>query len=91
MRYWASSWQAFARGSLSRTDSYYYCCPWSPIYTVNRDVTIGGKLLQRGQQFAFDVSAEEIPEGGAFKREILAGNFGPTDKVGYCLPGDEDH
>lgn len=83
--------EALARGSLTRSDSYYYCCPWSPIYNVTRDVTIGGQFLQRSQQFTFDISAEAIPEGGAFKREILVGAFNPTDKVDYCLPGEGGH
>ena len=83
--------EALARGSLTRTDKYYYCCPWSPIYTVNRDVTIGGKFLQRGQQFTFDVSAEAMEEGGPFKRELLVGDFKPTDNVDYCLPGEGEH
>ena len=82
---------ALARGTLTRTDSYYYCCPWSPIYNVSRDVTIGGKFLRRGQQFTSDISAEEIPEGGKFKREILIGDFKPTDKIDYCLPGEGEH
>ena len=78
------------RGSLTRTDSYYFCCPWSPIYNVNRDITIGGKSLKPGQEFTFDISAEEMPAGGKFKREIIVGDFNPTDKVDYCLPGQDD-
>lgn len=78
--------EALSRGSLARSDSYYFCCPWSPIYNVNRDVTIAGTSLRHGQQFTFDVSAEAIPEGGAFKCELLVGDFNPTDKVDYCLP-----
>lgn len=75
------------RGDLVKTDAYYYCCPWSPVYNVNRDVSIGGKRISRGQQFVVDVSAEAIPSGGKFKREIMIGNFTPTDRVDYCLPG----
>jgi|SRR5579859_1022399 len=80
---------AVGRGSLARTDSYYFCCPWSPIFNVNRDVTVGGKSLKRGEQFTFDISAEEIPEGGKFRREILVGDFSTTNKVDYCLPDDK--
>lgn len=83
--------EALARGSLAPQDAYYYCCPWSPIYIVNRDITISNQTLRRGQQFTFDVSAEAIPAGGAFKRELLVGNFNPTDQVDYCLPGEADN
>ena len=81
---------AQARGSITRTDSYYYCCPWSPIYRANREVTIGKQRIAPGQQFTFDVSAEAIPEGGHFKREVLVGDFSTTDKIDYCLPGQGD-
>ena len=82
--------EAVNRGSVVHTDTYYYCCPWSPVYEVKRDVTIGGKRIVRGQQFTLDVSAEEIPGGGKFRREILIGNFNPTDRIDYCLPGQDN-
>ena len=81
---------AVGRGSLTRTDAYYCCCPWSPIYDVKREVTSGGKSLKRGEQFTFDISAEEISEGGRFKREIISGDFNAADKVDYGLPGQGD-
>lgn len=68
----------------------FYCCPWSAIFGVVDPVSIGGKRLRRGQQFTFDVSAEEVPEGGPFKREILVADFRPTDEVDYCNP-DQRH
>lgn len=82
--------QALQQGSIAKTESYYYCCPWSPVYNVNRDVTIAGRRIGRGQQFVMDISAEEIPRGGKFKRELLIGNFTSTDRVDYCLPGQGD-
>ncbi|MBI1794129.1 MAG: hypothetical protein HYR70_08045 [Chloroflexi bacterium] len=82
--------EALSSGSLTRNDSYYYCCPWSPIYSVNRDLKIGDTRLKRGQQFTLDISAEEIPRGGAFKRAILVGDFGATDNIDYCLPDDKN-
>ncbi len=81
---------AVERGSLTRTDSYYFCCPWSPIYDVKRDVTIGGKSLKRGEQFTLGISAEGISEVARFKHEITSGDFNATDKVDYCLPGQGD-
>lgn len=64
----------------------YYCCPWSAIYLVRQPVTINGRRLRAGQQFTFDVSAEEIAEGGEFVRRLLLGPFHPTDEVDYCDP-----
>lgn len=64
----------------------YYCCPWSPIYVVKQPVSIGDRTFRPGEQFAFDVSAEEMFEGGVFKRELVAGPFYPTNEVDYCDP-----
>lgn len=69
----------------------YYCCPWSAVYTARRPVTIDGKRLRAQQQFTFDVSAEEIVEGGPFKRELLLANFSPTDEIDYCDPNAGGH
>lgn len=69
----------------------YYCCPWSAIYLVRKPVTIGGMRLRPMQQFTFDVSAEEIAEGGEFKRELLLGPFHPTTDVDYCDPSAGGH
>jgi hypothetical protein len=68
----------------------YFCCPWSAIYLVRRPVAIAGRRLRAMQQFTFDVSAEEIGEGGQFKRGLLLGPFHPTDKVDYCDPTADD-
>lgn len=71
----------------------YNCCPWAPVYIAKRAVTIDGTRLQPLQQFTYDVSAEDIPEGGTFERQILVANFTPTDKIDYCDPrrgGDDD-
>ena len=76
-------------GDLTRV-AWYFCCPWAPVYQVNRDVNIGGKHLQRGQRFTFDVSAEGMESGEPFRREILIGDFKPTEDVDYCLPEDKD-
>jgi len=81
--------QARDQGDLTRT-SYYYCCPWSAVYRVNRDTRIDSNRLRRGQQFTFDVSAEGIPKGRPFKRELVVGDFQPTEQIDYCLPGQEE-
>lgn len=66
---------------------HYFCCPWAPVWVVKRPVTIGGRTLRPLEQFTFDVSAEEMAEGGEFVRRILVGRFSPTDDVDYCIPG----
>lgn len=74
----------------SREDGqYYYCCPWSSIYLVRRPVTIAGQRLRQMQQFTFDVSAEEMAEGGQFIRRLLPGPFHDTSEVDYCDPTAE--
>jgi hypothetical protein len=50
---------------------------------------IAGRKLQPMQQFTFDVSAEEMADDGPFKRELLVTQFHPTDRVDYCIPGQE--
>lgn len=84
---------AFAAGAIAyATDARggrlgnFYCCPWSAIYVARRPVRIGDQRLRPMQQFTFDVSAEEIVEGGEFKRELLLGNFQPTSEIDYCDP-----
>jgi hypothetical protein len=84
---------AFERGDIaSVTDSAgasigpYFCCPWSPIYTVKRSVTLGGQRLRPMQQFTYEVSAEKVAKGLPFERRILIAEFTPTDRVDYCDP-----
>ncbi|MCA1712251.1 MAG: hypothetical protein LC789_11690 [Actinobacteria bacterium] len=69
----------------------YYCCPWSPIYTVLKPVTVDGRRLRGGQQFALEVSAEEVLEGGPFTREVVLGPFSPTTRIDYCDPAAGGH
>lgn len=69
----------------------YYCCPWSAIYVARRPVVIGGRRLRAGQQFAVEVSAEEVFDGGPFKREIVVGPFHPTQDIDYCDPAAGGH
>jgi hypothetical protein len=51
-----------------------------------RPVIIAGQRMRSMQQFTFDVSAEEMAEGGEFVRRLLPGPFHPTDEVDYCDP-----
>jgi hypothetical protein len=77
------------RGDIGRSaQGNFYCCPWSAIYQAVNPVTIGGTRLRRGETFTFDVSAEELGEGGSFKREILVANFAPTREIDYCNPDE---
>lgn len=83
---------ALERGDIARQAlGNYFCCPWSAIYRVVNPISIDGRRLRRNKEFTFDVSAEEMAEGGDFKREILVANFSPTNKVDYCIPGQGDH
>jgi hypothetical protein len=71
--------------------SCYFCCPWASLYQVRRPVTIAGKRLAPMQQFTFEVSAEEMAEGGPFVRRVVLGPFQPTDDVDYCDPTTGGH
>ena len=73
-------------GAGSSPVGHYYCCPWAAIYIVKRPVTVAGRYLSPGDQFVLDVSAEEMPDGGAFRRELVVGQFSPTSEVDYCDP-----
>lgn len=68
----------------------FYCCPWAAIYLVRRPVTIDQQVLRAGEQFSFEVSAEELAEGGSFKRGLVRGPFHPTNQVDYCDPTSSD-
>ena len=57
---------------------------------VCRPVTIAGQQLRALKEFTFDVSAEEMGEGGEFTRRLLLGPFHPTTKIDYCDPSDDD-
>lgn len=76
----------YASGPSGTKLGSYYCCPWAPVYVAKRDVTLGGRRLRPAQEFTYDVSAEEVGEGGRFRREILPGTFSATDNVDYCNP-----
>jgi hypothetical protein len=82
---------ALVRGDIASTKMHYFCCPWSPVFVAKRPVEIGGKRLRHLQQFTYDVSAEEMGEGGQFKREIVVANFEPTHRVDYCDPTEGGH
>ena len=68
---------------------HYFCCPWPAVYEVRRPSKIGDRLLRTGERFTFEVSAEEMDEGGAFVRRILVAAFQPTVDLDYC-DGDGD-
>lgn len=80
---------AYATSAAGQRVGNYFCCPWAPVYVARRPTTIHGTRLKPLQQFTYDVSAEEVPGGGEFKREILVGLFSRADEVDYC-DGRED-
>ncbi len=81
----------YATAGRGRRLGNYFCCPWAPIYAAERPITIAGRRLRPLQQFTLDVSAEELAEGGPFKRELLLGNFHPTSTIDYCDPSSGGH
>lgn len=70
---------------------HYYCCPWSSLFTVRRTVRLLGMQLGPGQQFAYDVSAEEMAEGRPFVRRLVLGPFAVTREIDYCDPTAGGH
>lgn len=77
---------AFATNERGQPYGSYYCCPFGAIYLVRMPVVIAGKQLRAMQQFAYEASAEDVPRGGRFKRELIVATFYPTDEVDYCDP-----
>jgi len=66
------------------TTVHFFRCPWSAIYLVYRPVVIAGQSLTPIQQFAFDVSAEPMMEGGGeFVRHLVIGPFHASSQVDY--------
>lgn len=67
----------------------YYECPWPALYEVRRPVRIMGQALRVMQQFTFRTSADDIPAGGRFTRELVTGPFRATNEIDYCDPDGE--
>lgn len=82
---------AYATDAQGQRIGNFYCCPWPAIYEVRRAVRIGGRRLGTLEQFTFEVSAEEMAEGGEFERRILTGPFQPTNQIDYCDPRAGGH
>ncbi|MGI8537819.1 MAG: hypothetical protein ACR2K2_15370, partial [Mycobacteriales bacterium] len=82
---------AYATDQRGREFGNYFCCPWSAIYVVKRPVRISGKRLRVMEQFALDVSAEEMAETGTFVRRLVTGPFSPANKIDYCDPESGGH
>lgn len=76
---------ALAAGQIERVPdsepgTYYYACPWPPIYRVRRTVRLGGRRLSVPQQFTVDL---RVTDDGRFARRILLGPFTATDELEY--------
>jgi hypothetical protein len=72
--------QAAADGAIVRVFlpgkvTCFHRCPWSSIYEVRRAVTIAGRRFGMLQQFALDVSADEMYWGRPFVRRLVLGPF----------------
>jgi hypothetical protein len=71
---------------------HFFCCPWAPVYSVVRPLTIGGKRLSVFQKFLFDVTAEGVNLGSQFKRHIMVAEFKSTTEFEYGDPNEKpDH
>jgi len=81
----------YARDRSGRELGNYFCCPWAAIYVVRRPVRIAGRRLRVMEQFALDVSAEEMAETGTFVRRLVTGPFSATSRVDYCDPTAGGH
>ncbi|MBO2449459.1 hypothetical protein J4573_20325 [Actinomadura barringtoniae] len=79
----------YATDASGKALGSYYCCPWGAVYVARRTVTLGGRRVLQGQQFTYEVDADEVPKGGAFVRRIMIGNFSPTNEVEYSDPDGE--
>ncbi|MGI5200271.1 hypothetical protein ACQEU6_01410 [Spirillospora sp. CA-108201] len=79
----------YAKNADGKLLGSYYCCPWGAVYVVRRPVTVNGRRLRQGQQFTYEVDADEVPNGGDFVRRLIVGNFSPTDEIEYCDPDGE--
>lgn len=79
------------RREITDTGRYYACLPWGAVYKANKEVTIANTTVRRGQEFAYELSASRIPEGGKFERTIIVGDFRPADKLDYDDIDDEHH
>jgi len=66
---------ALAAGMIERTKQHYHRCPWASIYVVLRPLQLSTMRLRQLQQFTYDVSAEDVDEGGAFRRRLLVSTF----------------
>lgn len=90
---------AFARGHIAYALDHYgkklghfFCCPWSPVYTALRSITIGDRRLHAMESFIYNVSCEGVNIGESFKREIMVAAFRPTTRREYGDPNEAaDH
>ncbi|MCP2342835.1 hypothetical protein [Actinomadura rupiterrae] len=79
----------YARDAKGAVLGSYYCCPWGAVYVVRSAVTINHRRLRPGQQFTYEVDADEVPGGGEFVRRLIVGNFSRTTEIQYCDPDGE--
>ncbi len=71
---------------------HFFCAPWGAVYVTKRPLTVGGEHLGAMQQFIFNVTCEGVNLGAPFEREIMTGNFNPTNKFEYGDPNEKpDH
>lgn len=79
---WYQSIQGLDReGSVRATGSYFNACPWTDIWRAQTTVRVGNKVVQAGEEFCLHA---EIERDGSYTKEIIVGNFSPTNELDYC-------
>lgn len=68
-------------GSVRATGSYFNACPWTDIWRAQTTVRVGNKVVREGEEFCL---LAEIEPDGSYTKEIIVGNFSPTNELDYC-------
>lgn len=77
----------YARHPSGDLVGYYFCAPYAAIYEAVRPTIIGDTPVPRGQRFTIECAPEGTRVGYPFKREVVLGNFRPT-QIDYCDPDE---
>lgn len=77
----------FARHPSGDLVGYYFCAPYAAIYEAVRPVMIWDTPVPKGQRFTIECAPEGTRIGYPFKREVVLGNFRPS-QIDYCNPDE---
>lgn len=76
------------QGAVRPIGSFFNACPWTDIWSAQRTVRVGNKVVFPGQEFCLHIESEP---GGGFSREVIVGDFQPTDELDYCDTDEGGH